>query len=194
MAAQKFNTTQREAHLLTVADMYLTGSPQSTIAEKVGVSRQMVGAYLKKLQARWQAQANEAIDARKARELARLDRLEREYWLGWERSQRDAETVKQKQIGKGELAKIQAEKVSRGQAGDPRYLEGIMGCIEMRLKVVGGFAPTKVDLTWQEVLEKNGLNPGDAFEQLVAAAYANATATDGGGSSAGSSEAADSAE
>jgi hypothetical protein len=187
MAAHKFNTAQREAHLLTVADMYLTGQPQTAIAEKVGVSRQMIGAYLKTLQARWQAAALEAIDTRKARELARLDRLEREYWLAWERSQKDAETIKQKQTGKGDAAKVQAEKQSKGQAGDPRYLQGIMQCIEMRLKIVGGFAPTKVDLTWKEALEQNGLDASSAFEQLVQAAYARAAATDGGGSGTGSS-------
>ena len=186
----KFTPQQREAHLVTVADLYLSGQPQTEIAKQIGVVPSQVSRYLTTLQARWQAAANEMIDARKARELARLDRLEREYWRAWERSQEDAETVKQKVSGKEPAAKVQAEKVSKGQSGDPRYLQGILGCIEMRLKIVGGFAPTKVDLTWQEVLEKNGLNPGDAFEQLVQAAYTRTAATDGGGSSGGSSEAA----
>ena len=44
------------------------------------------------------------------------------------------------------------------------------------------FKPSaKVDVTWKEVLEKNGFEAGTAFEQLVQAAYARATATDGGG-------------
>src|SRR3990167_6975543 len=186
----KFTPEQRQLHIATAEGLYLSGHSQADIGQKIGVSQQQVGKYLRKLQAAWLARLGEGLESVKGRELARLDRLEREYWRAWERSQEDAETVKQKVSGKEPTAKVQAEKVSKGQSGDPRYLQGILGCIEMRLKIVGGFAPTKVDLTLQEVLEKNGLNPGDAFEQLVQAAYTRTAATDGGGGSGGSSEAA----
>jgi phage terminase small subunit len=43
---------------------------------------------------------------------------------------------------------------------------------------------------WRTELEKHGIDAGRAFEQLVQAANANATATDGGASNRGSSEAA----
>jgi predicted transcriptional regulator len=188
----KFTPEQRQQQIATVESLYLSGHSQVDIGRQIGVSQQQVSKYLRKLQAAWLARRGENLESVKGRELARLDRLEREYWQAWERSQQDAEIVKQKVNGKGDGAKVQAEKTSKGQAGDPRFLQGIMACIETRLKIVGGFAPTKVDLTWKEALEQHGLDAGSAFEQLVQAAYARATATDGGGSGAGSSEAQDS--
>lgn len=186
----KFTPEQRQQHIATVESLYLSGQSQADIGKEIGVSQQQVSKYLRKLQAAWLARLGEGLESVKGRELARLDRLEREYWRAWERSQQDAETVKQKVNGKGETAKVQAEKSTKGQSGDPRYLQGIMGCIEMRVKIVGGFAPTKLDVTWKETLEQHGLDAGSVFEQLVQAAYARTAATDGGGSGEGSAQAA----
>lgn len=169
MAANKFNKQQREAHLLTVAEQYLAGQPQSAIAEKVGVNQSTISRYLRTLQTRWQAQAQEAFEAKLARELARIDRLEREHWEAWARSQQDAETVRQKQTGKGDTAKVEAEKTTRGQVGDPRFLDGIQWCIEQRLKIMGAYAPTKLEVRdWRDEARKDGIDPDALKERLVA--------------------------
>lgn len=189
----------QDAHLVTVAERYLAGQAQATIAAEIGVTQSTVSRYLKKLQERWREAANEFIDDRKARELARIDRVEREYWEAWEKSKTDARTRsgRKKTV---ELTGLDEDKnlvhvpalereyslSVKAQTGDPRYLQGVQWCVETRLKIMGGFAPVKVDVTWQKVLEEHGLNPSDAFEQLVAAAAAQLAPTDGSGGSGGS--------
>lgn len=183
-----------EAHLVTVAEMYLSGKSQTAIAAEINVNQSTVSRYIKRLQDRWRAASAELIDDRKARELAKIDRLEREYLEAWEKSKLDGETKirRKKTINlRGELAdgvhlEIPAEErefslTTRGQTGDPRYLQGVQWCVETRLKIMGGYAPVKVDVTWQEILKTNGINPSDAFEQLVAAAAAQLATADGGG-------------
>lgn len=152
----------------------------------------MVSRYLATLQERWQVAANERLEARKARELARLDRLEREYWVGWTRSTQNAETTVNRsksttvkafttEAGLIDVPAQESEmtRTSRGQAGDPRFLDGVMRCIEMRLRVIGGFAPAKVDIS--DLREKSDSELVNEFAELVDAARARAGSGDSGG-------------
>ena len=160
-----------------------------------------VNRDLKELDKAWREGAGEAVDALKARELARIDLVESEYWAAWDRSKVNAETtvnrtktVMLKDKTSEGIIELPAEEkeytlTERGQSGDPRFLQGIMSCVETRLKIVGGFAPTKVDLTWKEKLETEGVDPSRVFEQLVEAAITRAAAADGGGSDSGGPEA-----
>jgi hypothetical protein len=135
----KFTPAQREANLLTVSDLYLTGKTQAHIAGVIGCSQQQVSGYLKKLYKRWQADASANIDRLKARELARLDKVEAEAWAAWERSQEDAETVTTNTGAQsGTTTKVE------GQVGDPRFLERVGWCITQRCKIIGVEAPTKI--------------------------------------------------
>ncbi len=148
----KFTSHERESKIAECSDLYLSGQSQNAIALTLGVSQQQVSAYLKKLQKRWQAQAAEAIDARKARELARLDRLEREHWAAWARSCQNAQTTVNRaktttveaytESGLIEMPALEREwtHTERGQVGDPRFLQGVKDCIELRLRIVGGLA------------------------------------------------------
>lgn len=187
MAENKLNPIQREALLVRIAELYLAGRKQSEISAETGLHQSNVSRYLKKLQARWQLQAAEAIDTKKARELARIDQVEREYWEAWERSKQDAVTETVENAGT-----IHVTHVRKGQAGEARFLAGVMSCIEMRLKIIGGFAP--VEVTWREELAKHGVDEkraGDAFEAMVRAAAATLEATDGSGGPGGSGTPAD---
>lgn len=186
----KFNRHEREAKIAECSNLYLAGRSQVEIAGLIGVSQQQVSLYLKTLQSRWQTLAAEALEARKARELARLDRLEREYWLAWERSTQNAETTVNKaktislkeetEAGLIEVPALEREwtHTTRGQAGDPRFLDGVHRCIETRLKVVGGFAPVKHEVrTWQdevvELLRTRQVEPAE-----VVAEYGQSMAAD----------------
>jgi hypothetical protein len=93
----------------------------------------------------------------KARELAKIDKLEREYYAGWRRSCEDEETTRQATKGKvvkrkdeeGELVSERPAEVTRtrkGQAGDPRFLAGVERCIERRCKILGIDAPTRHEI------------------------------------------------
>jgi hypothetical protein len=154
MAAPKLKKAQREAVLSRVAELYLAGKTQSAIGVDIGVTQQQISSYLKTLQERWQIQAAEAIDARKARELARLDRLEREYWEAWARSCENGQTtvnraktisLKAEIEARGAVIEVPALErewthTEKGQVGNPSFLLGVQNCIEMRLRIVGGFA------------------------------------------------------
>jgi len=154
-----------ESNLRVVEEMYFTGQPQVAIAARLGVRHQSVTYYLSKLNTVWQTRHAEKLEAHKARELARLDHVEREYWRAWERSQADSETATQAEAGD----KTRMSLSKRSQAGDPRFLEGILRCIEMRLKIVGGFAPVRSEITGQD---------GGAFQiGVIAVDYRDGLAT-----------------
>ena len=143
---------QKQRDKRRVSQMYLQGDIQADIAASCGLSQPTVSRILTQLQAEWQAAAVADIDTAKARELAKIDALELEYWAAWKRSCEDAETETTKQSASGKRFDDQgnplpdkAEKLSRreGQSGDPRYLAGVQWCINKRCEIVGVNAPVK---------------------------------------------------
>jgi len=131
-----------------MARMYLHGALQIEIAEKLGLSQGTVSRDLKMIQAEWLEGAEEDVKKIKARELARIDELERTYWQAWADSCEDAEMERAKQAS-GASGEMRAEiiKEKRGQSGNPSFLAGVERCIKMRIDVVGLEAPKKTELT-----------------------------------------------
>ena len=129
------------------SDLYLQGKLQAEIAEALGVDQSTVSRDLAALHRKWLDSALVDFSEAKAQELAKIDRLEREYWRAWERSCEDAETMTQK--ARAGRAK-EATKVTKGQAGDPRFLAGVQWCIERRCKILGIDAPQRTELTGKD--------------------------------------------
>ena len=130
-----------------IAAKYLHGDKQSEIAQDLGLSPIMVSRDLKALQDEWMRSSMMDLNEAKARELAKIDDLERTYWEGWERSKRDAETKRNKATdvpGKGRQYEV--DTVVEGQTGDPRFLDGVQRCIERRCKLLGIDAPDRVSV------------------------------------------------
>jgi len=126
-----------------IADLYLKGWLQVDIAEEVGLSSPTVSRDLKALQAEWLKSSLMDFDEAKAREIAKIDRLEREYWTGWQRSLKDEETIKEE--GSATASKpSKVTKTRKGQAGDPRFLDGVLKCVDRRCKIIGVDAAVKV--------------------------------------------------
>jgi hypothetical protein len=126
--------------------LYLQGWLQADIAEEVGISAATVCRDLKALQQQWVKSALVDFDEAKARELAKVDRLEREYWEAWLASKEEkmstaTETATTKD-GKRDKAQIRREE----RNGDPRYLQGVQWCIEKRCKILGVDAAQKLDI------------------------------------------------
>lgn len=137
-----------------IADLYLQGWLQVDIADELGISQQTVSNDLARLQSDWLASALVDFNEAKAAELAKVDRLEREYWRAWERSCEDAEQTTQE----GTPARVdKIKKTSKGQAGDPRFLQGVQWCIERRCKILGIDAPEKHELSG--VVQLVGIDP-----------------------------------
>src|SRR6516164_4440799 len=82
-AQERFRILERRKR---VAAMYLQGMRQWEIARRIGVSQQCIAKGIGALEKEWLASAVVAIDAAKAKELARIDRLERVAWRAWQRS------------------------------------------------------------------------------------------------------------
>jgi len=152
---------QRQRDRQSIADWYCQGLTQAAIADRINadtdcdytLSQQTISNDIRAIQAVWLKSSLRDFDEMRAEQLGKVDRLEREYWRGWERSCEDAETVVKKQ--KGTLTKHQDEatgkfvaerpaeqqQTSKGQAGDPRFLAGVERCIERRCKLLGLDAP-----------------------------------------------------
>ena len=144
MAATNRKPAEREFHRAEIARRYLAGTPQYIIAQAIGLSEQMVSYDLHVLAERWKQSALFDVDAAKARELAKLDNLEREYWAAWEASKHDKQIAVQKSGGGERPLQVKEAMLRKeGQSGNPAFLAGVMSCIERRCRLLGLDAPLK---------------------------------------------------
>jgi hypothetical protein len=74
--------------------------------------------------------------------LARIDHLDASYWHAWERSV-GKHTVTTETLS-GAEAEMEVSERSEELAGDPRFLAGIMSCIERRCKILDLDAPKQL--------------------------------------------------
>ena len=152
---QDRSESQQERDRREISRLYLKGMYQTDIAEKLGLSQPTVSRDIQVLIDEWKVERVYDINEAKARELAKVDNLELEYWDAWRRSQENAEkqTVKQKGAivdGKKKVVPIEGTKITEGQVGDPRFLTGIQWCIERRCLILGVDAPKKSEFTGKD--------------------------------------------
>jgi len=110
------STAQISRDRRRTADMYLRGMLEVDIGEELGTSQSTVSRDLAALEAQWRAESIADIGQMKAIELARIGHIEATYWEAWLASVADP---------------------------DPRYLSGVAGCIDRRIKLLGLDAPTR---------------------------------------------------
>ena len=150
MAANKRTRIQIEDDRREIASLYLQGKTQQAIAERLNMTRQMVGYDLKAIQRRWREDTSRNLDEDKARELAKLDELERTHWQAWEDSleqvttESSARTTSGRGNGDGSVTE-QAAIRREGKQGNPAYLRGVMECIDRRCKLLGLDSPQKLE-------------------------------------------------
>jgi predicted transcriptional regulator len=130
--------------------MYLAGATQTEIANEYEVSQSMISKDLKAIRKQWLASAVKDFDTLKAQELARIDRLEKEYWNAWFESKEDAEETRTEVTNNRDGRHSKAVRTSKGQTGNAQYLAGIQWCIEQRLKIFGVYSAVKVQVDWRE--------------------------------------------
>ena len=130
-----------------IARLSLENKTETQIAQDLTalgtkISQQMVHHYLVQIREQWLTDAEEEVKTSKARELAKIDHLERIYYEAWYRSigeLKDTRAKKERGDMKGETEKTEIRKFSTMR--DPRYLAGIQWCIEQRCKIRGIEAP-----------------------------------------------------
>lgn len=164
-----------------IAELYLKGWLQVDIAGDLGLNQSTVCRDLKSIQQQWLASTLVDFSEVRSQEVAKIDNLEREHWVAWERSCLDAETVTEKgRAKKGAEKPDSVEKTiqRKGQVGDPRFLAGIQWCIDRRIKLFGLDEPDRLVVDWKQEAREAGLDPADIFERYVQAAAAALSASE----------------
>jgi predicted transcriptional regulator len=155
---------------LVITELYCQGIPQHEIADRLGVSQPQISYDVKAIQADWAAKRDRLLDAHKAEQLAKIDVMEREYYAEYFRSKQPfsrtvkyAESAKDKDGPQATRAVVTTEE----RLGDPRYLAGVAWCIEQRCKILGLYAPEKIDITARirEAAEELGLDADAAVAE-----------------------------
>jgi hypothetical protein len=156
----------------TVAALYLQRKMQSEIARIVGVSQQQVSFDLKAIRLVWQASTLRDFDAARSEELARVDVAEAAYWDGWQRSQQVHEVTTTEAHDDGAIARRKATLRKEAQSGDPRFLDGVLRCIERRCALLGLDAPKRVSVDWNQLTnpQLERLAAGEPLEKVMAEA------------------------
>ncbi len=180
---QPRSESQKERDLRREADMYFRGKSQQEICAELELSPATVSRDLKSLQQEWRESRLYDMNAAKNKELARIDALERTYWEGWEKSLQMAHSTSEGISGPGSTVTLNSE---REQFGDPRFLNGVMSCIEKRCAILGLNAPKEVvpggpgQLTWAQFIGANITinNNNSSPQELFAGAQQNNSVID----------------
>jgi hypothetical protein len=135
--SQKVAIAQRRQQ---VAELTLDGWTQSAIAAQLGLTQAAISKDLKQIRLAWRESSIRDFDELRSQELAKLDRIEREAWAAWRRSQEPAQTA----TVDGTAGSQKAKRTVRHQYGDPRFLQVTLDAIEARRQMLGLDAPTKV--------------------------------------------------
>jgi multidrug efflux pump subunit AcrA (membrane-fusion protein) len=143
MAANKRTPFQREADLFKTQELYLRGKTQQEIADELDVSREQIKYDLKAIQQRWQETTTFNLDEAKAKELSKVDNLERTYWEAWERTLGERTKSRVERQGAGETTRDKSSIERESLLGDPRFLQGVQWCIERRCDILGLYAPKR---------------------------------------------------
>jgi len=128
------NEDQREQRLADVARLYCQGMPQWKIGKELGVTQQQICYDLKIVRQRWLESSLRDFDEARAQELAKIDRVEAEFWDAWERSKRPRQSKEGMPVN------------TEGRDGDPRFMDGYLKCVHMRCELLGLNAAKKIAL------------------------------------------------
>lgn len=166
------------------ARLYAEGKGQAVIAAWLDAHRPylvtsaMVMHDLAAIREDWLRRHDEALEVHRARELARLDRLEAECWDAWERSLRDQikTSIEQGVDAANPEAPQPTGKAKRFRQvqqswGEPRFLELLLRVVERRCKLLGLDKTPEIDegtalrQLARQVAEEDGLDPDEVIAE-----------------------------
>jgi hypothetical protein len=145
-AQERFRILERRKR---VAGMYLRSMSQWEIGRQLGVTQQCVAKDVQALEKEWLASALVDIDMAKAKELARIDRLERVAWRAWRRSCQRKERASTRLEKKLDEAAQQGKTVTSKQTelrdGNPEYLKRVEWCVNKRCELLKLNPPQRLE-------------------------------------------------
>lgn len=135
MAKKERTAFQREKDLVTTANFYLQGLTQAQIGIKLKLSRQQIGYDIKDIIQEWRKEYIEDINDKITVELNKINLVESECWLAWEKSKK----VKKQLTEYRNKQKVLTSTITNKYDNLPndRYMDKIKWCIETRLKLLG---------------------------------------------------------
>lgn len=132
-----------------VAALYLQGLGQWEIGRQLQVTQQCVAKDVAALEKEWLASALIDIDAAKAKELARIDRLERVAWRAWRRScqrkEKASSRMEKKLADDPQQARTVTSKQTEARDGNPDYLKRVEWCINKRCELLKLNPPQRLE-------------------------------------------------
>ena len=142
--ARSRSPSQKSRDRRLIAEFYLTGYSQMAIRQamkedhNITISQATISRDLDEIQEQWKQTTTLDIDKAKVNELQKIDRVERELWKGWNRSYGHVKK-KTAKVKDSDDKGHESEKTVQEweQAGDPRFLLGILQCIEKRCRILG---------------------------------------------------------
>jgi predicted transcriptional regulator len=149
------NPLQRERQRLECLDLYIAGERQHEIAAKLHMSQSQVSRDIHAAHDDWRKRTVYNLDEQKAKRLAEIDLLERQYHQAWRRSigTHKTTTKEQAQLGtengagklEGLSKPVEVKTVTKSEklAGEVAYLNGVAWCISERCRILGTYAATK---------------------------------------------------
>jgi hypothetical protein len=122
--------------------------------DKLGLSRQQIGHDLKAIEREWKEETAFDLDGFKALQLAKLNHLEYKSWESFELSKKRFRQVivkdraagaanENKQGSGGDPDETIVKTETRN--GDPQFLDKILSCIRERCKILGLYAPSRIE-------------------------------------------------
>lgn len=137
------------------------------IAEAFGLARSVVGRTFQQINTWLFPQFVENIRNEKMMQTESLRHIFAEAMQGWERSKRDGVSVTEKDVefGEGKIPAVEKSTTTKGQCGNPRFLDAARDALEDIRKLWGMNAPVEIQYTGE--LRVAGISVEDANRQLV---------------------------
>jgi transposase len=160
MAAALRSQLTREQRRNLVLEHYLRGWSFSKISKELKVVRSTISKDISAIREEWRRSRADSFHSEQLHELARIDAIEREAWAQWESSKAEEVTTRAEtevlitEENGRQVRKPGAERVIRvtkTRNADPRYMDTIRWCVEMRCKLLGLLAPSKMAAWSSEV-------------------------------------------
>lgn len=181
---KKRTVAQHENDLTFIADRYVRGATVPEMVKELNENRtyqltpDMIYYDLKVIHTRWVHSYLLDFNEVKAKELAHIDALEREYWIAWKNSLEPSEIIDTEKIDDSHgnsrgtavpsYSRTKIKKRQKGSYGNPDFLTGIQWCIEQRCKIMGLLISTQnINVSWRKQAEEQGIDPEGIVDELV---------------------------
>ncbi|MCJ7759631.1 hypothetical protein MUP59_00610 [Candidatus Bathyarchaeota archaeon] len=163
-----------ERDRVIVARMYVRGKSQHEMLMTINsmypdrpISSKTINHELQVIRNSWLNSTLVDFNSAKAKELARLDEMEKEAWDAWERSKEKHIRIEydvaddQVPFSVDKIANVtrkRKHKIIEATVGDIRYLTMIESAIKMRCDIFGLFEAKKVQVDWRIEAQAAGLD------------------------------------